>query len=139
MSSTDKTSVDIYKEFGVPYDLKIFKNLPEQAWFNVIHLHGDNIMFDVVKDYPVQAISWHVWETEPSTADFIAKAPGKCIVGGLKRFDITNDQRDALREEVKTMRQEAQNRRLILAPGCVIRYPFNKATLDYLVALLQNK
>lgn len=138
MSSTDKTTVEIYKEFGVPYDKKIFQNLPGKAWFNVLHVHGNNIMFDVVKDYPVQAISWHVWETDPSVEDFVAKAHDKCIVGGLKRFDITNDQRDELAAEIKEMRQETNNKRLILAPGCVIRYPFNKATLDYLVSAIKK-
>lgn len=139
MSSVDKTTVEIYKEFGAPYDLKVLKNLPKEAWFNVIHLHGNNVMFDIVKDYPVQAISWHVWETEPTVADFMAQAPGKCIVGGLKRFDVTNDQRDNLMETIKKMQHETNNKRLILAPGCVIRYPVNKATLDCVVTAMKNK
>lgn len=37
----------------MPYDLQVLEGARD-GWFNAIHAHGDDIMFDLVKDYPVQ-------------------------------------------------------------------------------------
>lgn len=131
VSSLQASTRDFYQEFGVPFDRNVLTALPEEAWFNVMHLHGDDIMFDLTKDYPVQAISWHVWETAPSLEEFLRQAPDRCIVGGLRRFRITAGDRKALDQDIRLTLEATGRRRVILAPGCVIRYPFDTATLRH--------
>ncbi len=123
-----------YAEFGVPYDLEALAPVAARSWFNIAHIHGDDILFDLVKDYPVQGISWHVWETAPSPAEFQAIAPGKTIVGGLQRFHITDGNRQELKKQVADMMEITGGRRLVLAPGCVIRAPFDQGCLDFVRA-----
>jgi uroporphyrinogen decarboxylase len=120
-----------YREFGLPYDLAALSPTLGKSWFNVAHIHGADIMFDLVKDYPVQAISWHVWETPPSPAEFLRLAPGKTIVGGLQRRDITAGNKTELRRQIADMMASTGGRRLVLAPGCVIRAPFDQDCLDF--------
>ena len=64
-----------YLEYGKPYDVRVL-NAANNAggWMNTIHCHGDNIMFDILKDYPcllytssLQAGS----STTPGTAPWI--------------------------------------------------------------------
>jgi uroporphyrinogen decarboxylase len=51
-------SIDEYDKFGRVYDLRILDAVKD-LWLNVLHLHGDNVMFDRFIDYPVQVINWH--------------------------------------------------------------------------------
>ena len=97
-----------------------------------MHIHGDDIMFTLLKDYPVQAISWHVWETAPSVESFLESATDKSIVGGLQRFHITDNLRSELSKEIADMAEITGGKRLFLAPGCVIRAPFDMNTLKFI-------
>ena len=120
-----------YLEYGKPYDVRIL-NAANNAggWMNTIHCHGDNIMFDILKDYPVQVFNWHAWETLP-TVDEVLATTDKCIMGGLKRFDITECNHNAIRHQIYECCRMSGGRRLILTPGCVIRYPLNEEMLSY--------
>jgi uroporphyrinogen decarboxylase len=89
-------------------------------------------MFDLLKDYPAHGVSWHVWETPPSIQEFLTKTENKCIVGGLQRFNITDDLRDKLDEDISRTLSITGGKRLILAPGCNIRSPFKSETLDFI-------
>jgi uroporphyrinogen decarboxylase len=130
-STTDSFTEAQYDEFGVPYDVLTLSAIEGRSWFNIAHVHGENIMFDKVADYPVQAFSWHVWETKPTVAEFRTRAPSKTIVGGLQRFHITEGRKDLLAEQIREMFAETGGRRLILAPGCVIRAPFDEDCLEF--------
>ncbi|MDU4961778.1 MAG: uroporphyrinogen decarboxylase family protein [Sporomusaceae bacterium] len=131
MSCYDAVSEADYAEFGVPYDLAVLQPLQQSGWLHVMHIHGNNIMFPLLKQYPVQGISWHVGETAPTVADFLA-ATDKCIVGGLQRFHITDGKLTELAEEAADMIKITGGKRLLLAPGCVIRAPFDWQTLFYI-------
>jgi len=74
-----------YREFGRPYDLRILE-AAEGLWFNLLHLHGTRVMFDLAADYPVQAINWHDQETPPSLAEALDRFPG-ALVGGLRQWE----------------------------------------------------
>lgn len=121
-----------YWEFGVPYDLQVLEAVKDRSWFNIMHIHGDDIMFSLLKGYPVQGISWHVWETAPTVEEFIAADTGKCIVGGLRRHKITEGALSELARDVTETMRITSGRRLFLAPGCVIRAPYDKETLLFL-------
>ncbi|HEY9054023.1 MAG TPA: uroporphyrinogen decarboxylase family protein [Rectinemataceae bacterium] len=121
-----------YTEFGIPYDLRVLEAAGSEAWFNVMHIHGNDIMFDLLKSYPVQGISWHVWETAPSVSEFVQANTGKAIVGGLRRYKITEGALSEIAEDVERTRAITKGRRLLLAPGCVIRAPYDTATLSFL-------
>lgn len=138
MSTYESLTEKEYIEFGVEFDLQVLNAVKSMSRFNVMHIHGDNIMFDLLKDYPVQGISWHVWETAPSVPEFLEANTNKCIVGGLQRFHITNNLRTELAAEVANMATLTGGRRLILAPGCVIRAPFNWDTLSFIKETIEN-
>lgn len=130
MSVYDVMDAEMYLEYGKPYDLEVL-NAAKDGWMNTLHAHGSNIMFDVLRDYPVQVFNWHAWETLP-TIDEAQQLTGKCLMGGLKRTDITNCDRNAIRNQIFSSRRLTRGRGLILTPGCVIRYPLNKGMLTYI-------
>jgi uroporphyrinogen decarboxylase len=105
-----------YREFGRPYDLRILEALPKDWWLNVLHLHGDAPMFDLITDYPVQVINWHDRETAPELS------AGKLKFGGaLGRWDpMHNGTPVEVRAQARQAIEQTNGRRFILSTGCVI-------------------
>lgn len=107
-----------YLEFGLPYDLRVLE-AAEGLWLNLIHLHGNNVMFDTVAGYPAQAINWHDQETPPSLSDAAGLFSG-ALVGGIRQEDtIARGTPDQVRSEIKAAVDQTGGRRLIVGTGCV--------------------
>ncbi|MBQ3295785.1 MAG: hypothetical protein IJH00_04845 [Erysipelotrichaceae bacterium] len=128
MSSFDVTDEKTFREFGEFYDRQILST--SIGMCDTIHCHGTNIMFDILKDYPVDIFNWHAWESLPGLEE--AKAAGKCVMGGLDRRDITERNFDRIRFQIEECLRVFEKRKHILAPGCVIRYPLDPEALSYI-------
>lgn len=96
----------------------------------MLHAHGDEIMFDLLKDYPVQIFNYHAWQSLPSMGE-AQVCTGKTLMCGIERMDITNHRKNEIRNEIYESIKQTGGRHLILAPGCVIRYPLDKEMLAY--------
>ncbi len=107
-----------YREFGRPYDLQILQAAAEMG-FSLIHLHGENVMFDVVADYPAQAINWHDVETPPSLAEGLTRTR-MAVCGGLRQWEtLLRGTPEAVAAEAKAAIAATDGRRFILGTGCV--------------------
>jgi uroporphyrinogen decarboxylase len=114
----DLLTEEEYREFGRPYDLRILEAV-QDSWFNLLHLHGSNVMFDLVADYPVQAINWHDRETPPSLREGMDRFPGS-LVGGLRQWEtMLRGTPDRVRSEVRAAIEETGGSRLVIGTGCV--------------------
>jgi len=127
-----------YAVYAKPYDLSVLDAVRQPAWFNVLHVHGEDILFEQVTDYPVHGISWHIWETPPAVDYFLNQTKHKVIVGGLQRSHITNCDRDAVDENLRNMSRLTGLRRLIIAPGCTIRHPCNRDVLKRISSAIRG-
>jgi len=107
-----------YRHFGRPYDLRILEAV-QDGWFNVLHLHGNDIMFDALADYPVQAINWHGRDTWPPLAEALERCD-KALIGGLRRHETTLlGIPEDVRNEATDAIAQTGGRRFILGAGCV--------------------
>lgn len=122
--------VATYRRYGEAFDVRVLETARAAgAWFNVVHMHGDEVLFDVLRDYPVDALNWHIGETPPSIAEYRASGGTRPIVGGLQRGHITNKNLAAVYADIDAALGQMQGRGLILSPACVIRHPVDEATL----------
>ena len=117
-ASIDLLTTEQYEEFGRPHDQRILQAASDY-WFNLLHLHGSNIMFDEFTGAPVQAINWHARETPPSLAEG-KESFGGAVCGGLRRWQtmVLGTSQQVLaeaREAIHTTKGE----RFILGSGCV--------------------
>ncbi len=128
MSSYDVTDEKTFREFGEYYDRQVLE--ASKGACDTIHCHGTNIMFDILKDYPVDIFNWHAWESAPDLQQ--AKAIGKCVMGGLDRRDITDRNYEKISYQIGECLKTFERKHHILAPGCVIRYPLDSETLSYI-------
>lgn len=131
-SSTKCMSEETFRKFGRPYDLEVL-NAAADGWFNVIHMHGEDIMFDVLKDYPVAALNWHIGETDPQLAEY-ASQPGRMpVLGGLRRMALTNGDLAMTRSDIQSAMSATGGRGLLLGPACVIRHPVDYDVLKAVI------
>lgn len=115
-----------YREFGEPYDRRTLA-AAEDCWFNMVHLHGSDVMFDLVAGYPAHALNWHDRETMPSLSEGQKRFSG-AVSGGLARWDdLLRGDPDVIRARAADAIQQTAGRRLILASGCVapVTTPFS--------------
>ena len=76
-------STDEFATFCRPYDLQVLETA-HGLWLNMLHLHGEAVMFDQVLDYPVSIINWHDRQTPPTLAEAQTRFQG-VVCGGLRQ------------------------------------------------------
>ncbi len=120
LATADVLSVPEYQRFGVPYDLEVFKALEKKTRFSMLHLHGENVMFDLLAGYPVQMINWHDRLTAPSLEIALNKFKG-IVVGGVEERELlVSGSGQAVRAQVRDAIAQTGGRRLVVGPGCVV-------------------
>ena len=117
-ASYDLLTAEEYRTFGRPFDLQILE-ATAGMWFNLIHLHGSNVMFDVVADYPAQLLNWHDTETPPTLQDALRRTP-MALCGGLRQWaTMVRGKPEAVRQEAVAAMEATGRRRFVLGTGCV--------------------
>jgi uroporphyrinogen decarboxylase len=112
-------SKEEFKTFGREYDLRIL-NACQHLWLNMAHLHGDEVMFDLVKDYPVSIINWHDRQSRPDLAEAQTQFKG-VVCGGLRQWEsMVLGTPDEVRAEATQAIQATGGTRFILGTGCVL-------------------
>nr|WP_321445533.1 uroporphyrinogen decarboxylase family protein [uncultured Cohaesibacter sp.] len=130
-TSRDLFTYDDFSEFVAPYDYEALLGAA-RAPFNILHIHGSSIRFNELLDYPVQGFNWHAWETLPSTSAGLMTS-GRCVLSGIDRRSITDNDLDALKRQVKASIESAEGLGdLILTPSCIVRAGFNEETVRQL-------
>lgn len=113
----DQMSEEDYTKFGKPNDLKVLSTIGD-APFNLLHIHGSNIMFDLFLDYPVAAINWSSRTTAPTLSEGRAKYKG-CIIGGVDETKtIASGTPEDIMGEVKESINMAGPESFMVGPGC---------------------
>lgn len=107
-----------FDNFGKNLDFKLLEAaLP--LWCNILHLHGTNVYFDSVTDYPVNIINWHDRDTSPSLQEAFHKYKG-FLCGGLKRETISLGSPLEIKQEISEAITQVSGKRLLLGTGCVV-------------------
>lgn len=109
---------EAYARFGEGYDRRILE-AAGGFWLNVLHMHGDALIFDLAADYPVQVVNWHDRETWPELKAGKSKT-NATVCGGIRRQSMVLGDPSVIEEEAKEALQSLDNRGVILGTGCVV-------------------
>ena len=85
----------------------------------MLHLHGENVYFNSVSDYPVQIINWHDQDTPPSLSEALLKTKST-LCGGLRRETMVFGSAEDITNEAINAIQQTQGQRLLIGTGCVV-------------------
>jgi uroporphyrinogen decarboxylase len=117
-ASFDLLSEAEYCAFCRPLDLEILA-ATDGMWFNLVHLHGRDVMFNLAADYPAQAINWHDTETPPSLHEALGRT-NMALCGGLSQWaTMVRGTPESVRAEAERAFAATGKRRFILGTGCV--------------------
>lgn len=119
LATTDVLRVEEYQRFGSQFDLEILSEIKALSKLNMLHLHGENIMFDLLAAYPVDMINWHDRLTAPSLAEGLTKMKGAVVGGVEERNLLVSGSVDDVKSQVRDAIAQTGGRRLIVGPGCV--------------------
>ena len=106
-----------YVGFGRAEDLELLK-AADELWCNMLHLHGENVYFDAVKDYPAHIINWHDRESGPTLTE-ARDQWGGIMCGGLGRRTLVYETAASVQAEARGAVAETGGQRFILSTGCV--------------------
>jgi uroporphyrinogen decarboxylase len=107
-----------YAAFGRPLDEQILA-ATDGMWFRLLHLHGADVMFDLLADYPVEVINWHDRETPPTLATALQRTD-KTLCGGLRQWEtMVRGTPEQVRDEAQDAMAATGGARFILGTGCV--------------------
>lgn len=120
-----------YREMVMPSDLAVLQAL-RRAPILILHVHGEKqIMFDLLKEYPCDAISWEDRLAGPSVAEARTRTD-KCLMGGIDHYAARTSPPEQIISQGKEAIVQSGGRGLILAPGCTF---FNDTPEENLQAL----
>jgi uroporphyrinogen decarboxylase len=106
-----------YEVFGRAYDLQTLEPALDMP-LRLLHLHGKDVMFDLVRDYPVNILNWHDRETTPSLRQAQAHFGG-AVCGGTSQHTLVYGTPEQLRIQALEAIQSTGGSRFILGTGCV--------------------
>ena len=114
-----------YKEFVLPYNLKMIARLQRRAKFIIMHLHtragSETVSLERVARIPgLDGLSWEDQRLGPTLRE--AKTTSRrAVLGGIDHGStLKTGSHDEVKEQVLTAVHEAGLERLIVAPGCDI-------------------
>ena len=118
-ASSDIMSVVEFIEFGKYFDEALFSRI-EKSKINILHVHGENIYFDTLLDYPCQILNWHDRDTSPSLEE-AAGLSGKVFCGGLSRIrSMVRGSETEINYEIDDAKKQTKRQQLIIGTGCVL-------------------
>ena len=126
MATAQRVTRAEFDAFGKQYDLQVLEALrAAKPDFVFCHIHGLEIYFDVLMNYPVDVLNWHDRLTAPSLQEAreILRAANRrqAIAGGIDEWNmLAQKSREQVLAQARDAVTQAGERGFILAAGCVI-------------------
>lgn len=108
-----------FNQFQWQFDQIILEHTRE-LWLNVGHLHGENVLFEQVKEYPFAILNWHDRQTAPTLSE-AQKTFNGAVCGGIRQWDtLVYGTAHDVTAEAKDAILSTYGRKFILGSGCVV-------------------
>jgi uroporphyrinogen decarboxylase len=107
-----------YKTIALSYDQKVLEGT-KGLWCNMLHLHGKEVFFSLLRLFNFQIVNWHDRETYPSLSEAQNVFKG-VVCGGLRQDTLVFEDQSKVREEAEDAIRQTNGHRFILGTGCVV-------------------
>lgn len=133
LATTDALTIEEHGKFGVKFDLDFINQIRSKTRLNMLHIHGENVMFDELAGYPVEMVNWHDRLTPPLLKAALGKFKGALVGGVEERELLVKGSDQAVRSQVRDAIAQTGGRRLIVGPGCVAAIAAPEANINAVV------
>ena len=107
-----------FEKFSLPFDKTLLSSAHDLK-FNMVHLHGQNVLFAQVNSLPMNFLNWHDRDTDWSLTKGQKQFDG-VVCGGLKRETVVLGTQEEILAEIKDAMLQTQEHRFLLGTGCVV-------------------
>ena len=114
-ASSDLMRSREYRDFGMPFDLQVLAAAGKDA-IKILHLDVECPYFNLADRYPVQAVCWQTWRSEPSFASASESFRG-ALMGGLNPMTFEGGAAADVREQIGDALEQTGGWRLVIAPS----------------------
>lgn len=111
-------TLDEYHLFALFNDQKALRPAND-LWCNMLHLHGKDVYFSLLRQLNFHIVNWHDRETLPSLAEAQGLFKGT-MCGGLRQDTLAYQTQEIVQAEAADALQQTKGLRLILGTGCVV-------------------
>ena len=111
---------DEFLRFVKPFAMKVFESITGLGKMNTAHIHGENLFFDDVLDFPVNIFNW--WDRGPGgpSLGYVKQRIDGCVMGGIDQTIVCRNTRMFLKNHVREGIEMGGAERFFLANGCSI-------------------
>lgn len=108
-----------YQKIAESHDRKILET-GSAFWLNVLHMHGEELMFDLAREYPCQILNWHDRAAGPPLSEG-ARGFSGAVCGGMDRWKtmVLGGPEDVEQEALQALKSMA-GKGVVLGTGCVV-------------------
>lgn len=116
----DLISRENFLRFVKPPAMKVFSAISDLGNMNTAHIHGEDLFFDEVLDFPVNIFNW--WDRGPGgpSLQWVKDRISGCVMGGINQKIVARTTREFLRNHVRGGIKLGGSKRFLLANGCSI-------------------
>jgi uroporphyrinogen decarboxylase len=107
-----------FLQFAKPPALKVFEAICALGKMNTAHIHGEDLYFEDVLDFPVDIFNW--WDRGPKgpSLKWVKERIKGCVMGGIDQKIVARTTREFLRNHVREAIELGGKTRFFLANGC---------------------
>jgi len=107
-----------FLRFVKPPAMKVFSAISELGKMNTAHIHGEDLFFEDVLDFPVNIFNW--WDRGPKgpSLQWVKERIAGCVMGGINQKIVARTTREFLSNHVREGIELGGSRRFLLANGC---------------------
>lgn len=107
-----------YERFGERFDLRLLE-AASRFWLNVLHLHGQSLIFGLAERLPAQVVNWHDRSVGPPLEGAAPLIRG-AVCGGLRREEtLVLGDPELVKLEARQALHSLGGRGVVLGAGCV--------------------
>lgn len=135
----DHLDAPAYRLWAEPYERRLYEVArAEGAWLNIIHACRAHTHFDIVKDYPVEIISYDALSgRNPGLADALQRTD-KVLWSGISVDALQRNDREQLVREIEEAGRVSGWRRLALGPTCAVPPTSDPDLLSFIKARISG-
>jgi uroporphyrinogen decarboxylase len=108
-----------YTTFVKPYDAMLLQAVQPVGRFNILHMHGDKLFYEILRDLPAHAVNWSSHYTPPSLQQGRTLFSG-CILGGVDERQTSRLRPADIRAQILETTRALGTTKMMITPGCSV-------------------
>ncbi len=111
---------DKFLTFVKPFAKKLLEAISGMGRMNIAHIHGEDLYFEDVIDFPVDIFSWWDRSSKGPSLQQVKNSTSACVMGGINQKLVARTTPAFLKNHVREALEMGGKSRFFLANGCSI-------------------